>query len=78
MNKPSDFDGWMHIDWGIELDTLEFDLAAIRAHNEKNPVVKDIWTQWPIEMDGIILKEKIICLLKAIYLPKKTKLKMLK
>ena len=54
MNKTSNFDGWKHIDWGIELDTLEFDLATIIAHNENNPLIKEIWTQWPIEMEGII------------------------
>tara|TARA_X000000368_G_scaffold201209_1_gene158860 strand:+ start:264 stop:1034 length:771 start_codon:yes stop_codon:yes gene_type:complete len=54
MNETSNFDGWKYIDWGIELDTLEFDLAAIRAHNENNPLIKEIWTQWPIEMEGII------------------------
>ncbi len=53
MNK--DFDGWQEIDWGIELDTLEFDLMAIKSHNKNNPNVSKAWNQWPEEMDNIIL-----------------------
>ena len=50
----NDFDGWKYIDWGIDLDTIEFDLMAIAAHNVNNPSVRDDWTEWPKEMEGII------------------------
>ena len=42
-----DFDGWQHMDWFVEIDTLEFNLVAIKSHNENNPVVKEQWTEWP-------------------------------
>ena len=50
-----EFDGWENIDWGIELDTLEFDLIAIKSHNKSNPNVGKKWTEWPKDMSGIML-----------------------
>ena len=50
-----EFDGWENIDWGIELDTLEFDLMAIKSHNKSNPNVGKKWTEWPKDMSGIML-----------------------
>ena len=35
-----EFDGWENIDWGIELDTLEFVLMAIKSHNNQSNVAK--------------------------------------
>ena len=37
-----EFDGWENIDWGVEIDTLEFDLMAIKSHNKSNPNVGNI------------------------------------
>ncbi|MGB1934905.1 MAG: hypothetical protein ACPHTH_03050 [Candidatus Poseidoniaceae archaeon] len=50
-----DFDGWENIDWDVEIDTLEFDLMAIKSHNKSNPNVGEKWTEWPKDMLGIML-----------------------
>ena len=50
-----EFDGWENIDWGVEIDTLEFDLMAIKSHNKSNPNVGKHWTEWPKDMLGILL-----------------------
>ncbi len=50
-----EFDGWENIDWDIEIDTLEFDLMAIKSHNKPNPNVGKKWTEWPKDMSGIML-----------------------
>ena len=49
------FDGWENIDWDVEIDTLEFDLMAIKSHNKTNPNVGKKWTEWPKDMLGIML-----------------------
>ena len=53
MNK--EFDGWENMDWNIEIDTLEFDLMAIKSHNKSNPDVGKRWTEWPKDMIGLML-----------------------
>ena len=50
-----EFDGWENIDWDVEIDTLEFDLMAIKSHNKSNPNVGKKWTEWPKDMLGLML-----------------------
>ena len=55
MNKKRKFDGWNDIDWGIEIETIQFELNVIKSHNKNNPNVGEKWNVWPEEMDGIML-----------------------
>lgn len=50
----SNFDGWQHMDWFVEIDTLEFNLVAIKSHNENNPDVGAQWTEWPKGLSDFI------------------------
>ena len=50
-----EFDDWENIDWNVEIDTLEFDLMAIKSHNKTNPNVGKKWTEWPKDMLGLML-----------------------
>ena len=50
-----EFDGWKNIDWGVEIDTLEFDIMAITSHNKTNPTVGEKWTEWPKDMLNLII-----------------------
>lgn len=55
MKNKRKFDGWNDIDWGIELETIQFELNAITSHNKNNPNVEGKWNVWPQEMEGIML-----------------------
>ncbi len=55
MNSEDEFDAWQFIDWDIDTDTLQFQLHAIEAWNQKNPDVKGHWDQWPDEMGELIV-----------------------
>ena len=55
MKNEEEFDGWEYIDWDIDTDTLQFQLHAIEAWNQKNPEVKSQWDQWPDEMGELIV-----------------------
>ena len=55
MKNKRKFDGWNDIDWGIELETIQFDLNAIKSHNKNNPDIGEKWNVWTQEMEGIML-----------------------
>lgn len=55
MNDEEEFDAWQYIDWDIDTDTLQFQLHALEAWNQKNPSVTGQWDQWPDEMGELMV-----------------------